>query len=517
MIILYHNRIYALKYENTHTNEVITCSEVNIQKCLYSLASKFKNTVIVWSHISLENSINKEKINDIFHHQLIFSSYSINGEYIIPKEIGFVDQNCFVNVKRDITYPTWLMSSDVGGANTNIILKSQILINIKQSFDEFLCSLAKLYIPKGLLCYSEPNLLKDIPDNICLRVDKDPLILYNFVKRHYKVTWIFILLLNQIIYNKELLLRAFLRNLFVKRQIAPSINFDDINIQTTRKKIEESFFKVDVLIPTLGRKKHLYNVLKDLSEQTLLPHKVIIVEQSGNVDDISELNYLNNNWPFIIDHTFIHQLGACNARNIALSKVTGTWVFFADDDIRFESDLLKRSLNEINKFGTDSIVLSCLLNGETIKNTTITQSSHFGSGTSIVKSEVLNNVFFKKEHEFGYGEDNDFGMQLRNKGIEILNLPKISMLHLKAPIGGFRFKMIQEWSKDKIQPKPSPTVMAYNLKHLTIEQLKGYKTLLILKFYNRQSIINPLSYIKSFNKRWNTSVNWATKLIEDEL
>ena len=45
----------------------------------------------------------------------------------------------------------------------------------------------------------------------------------------------------------------------------------------------------------------LYNVLKDLSKQTLLPKTVIIVEQNPNESAFSELDYLTTEtWPFKI-------------------------------------------------------------------------------------------------------------------------------------------------------------------------------------------------------------------------
>jgi hypothetical protein len=191
-------------------------------------------------------------------------------------------------------------------------------------------------------------------------------------------------------------------------------------------------------------------------------------------------------------------------------------VFFADDDVRFENDLLERSLAKINEFGTGCIVMGCLQKGEEQSTTVIKQSEHFGSCSSLLKVSLLNGAYFKKEHEFGYGEDSDFGMQLRYHGNEILSVPEVSMLHLKAPIGGFRTKISFKWDKEVIQPKPSPTVMSYNLKHLTKEQLNGYKLLLFIKFYSKQSIKNPFKYFNTFKERWNMSVKWATKLMENE-
>lgn len=518
MIVLVHNGLDVVEVLNADLEPLEGSFETSsISKALLSLANGHKNTLLVWCHYRLKDAINRAELPQIFHHQLILASYNLSENYVISKEIGFVDQHCFINVKKEVTYPTWLMSSNIGGVNTNVLLKCQELVNIRQSFDEFLCSLAKLNMPKGLLCYSEPNLLDHVPKELPFDIKSEKSVLFKFVKKHYKTQWVFILLFNYALYNKQFPVIAFITSLWSKKNKISSIDLSDLQVKSIKEIVDKEFFKVDVLIPTLGRKEHLQNVLVDLSKQTILPKKVIIVEQNGLEGSASELDYLANDWPFVIDHTFTHQLGACNARNIALSKVTSDWVFFADDDVRFDINLLERTFNEINKYGTDSIVMGCLQKGELNKSNTIKQSEHFGSGTSIVKARFLKHIKFKKEHEFGYGEDNDFGMQLRNLGVEILSIPTISMLHLKAPIGGFRQEIKHPWSTSQIQPKPSPTVMAYNLKHLTPEQLKGYKTLLFIKFYKKQAIKNPLAYLKSLCKRWDVSVKWTKKMMEDEV
>ena len=349
MIILYHDGSKALKYEDVKTKTIFDCSEINIQKCLFLIAKEFPNSLLIWCNECLRDVINKDFLPEIFHHQLILSSYSVSGEYIISKDIGFVDQHCFINVKRDVNYPTWLMSSDIGGIFANVLLKLNPYLNKKESFDEVLCTIAKIGMANGLICYSEPRLLKKITCKGELKFTPSNLTLFKFVKQHYKFQWIFLLFINQIIYNNNFYMIAFLKSIFVKRNNLYKIDLEDINVKSTKKTIQKEEFKVDVLIPTLGRKEHLYNVLKDLSQQTILPKKVIIVEQNAIEGTTSELGYLKDSWPFEIDHTFTHQLGACNARNIALSKISGNWVFFADDDVRFDRFLLEKSYNKINK------------------------------------------------------------------------------------------------------------------------------------------------------------------------
>ncbi|WP_298880756.1 glycosyltransferase family A protein [uncultured Polaribacter sp.] len=517
MIILYHLDNEAIEYEDTEKDIITKCSVKNIQVCLILLSKKYNNALLVWCHQSLKQYLNKEKIYTIFHHKLILASYSTSGKNILSKDLGFVDQHCFINVKRNVTYPTWLMSSDIGGLYSNVLIKYEKLSIINQSFSEFLCSLAKINMPKGLLCYSEPKLLLKGYDKVSINNRRKNYILYKFVKRHYKIQWIFILFINQLIFKNKFPLISLVKSLFVKKETNFHVNFSNIIVQSSKEKIKLDSFKVDVLIPTLGRKEHLYNVLKDFSKQTLLPQNIIIVEQNGDKNGVSELDFLNENWPFKINHTFIHQLGACNARNIALSRVTGNWVFFADDDVRFNKNLLYEAYKSINKIGLSSFTFSCLQENEYGLDGFFHQWNGFGTNASIVKSEFLAKCNFKTEHEFGYGEDSDFGMQLRNIGCDNIYLPSIKMLHLKAPIGGFRFKFKPNWENEEIKPKPSPTVMAYNLKHLSVEQIKAYKFLLFVKFYKNQSIKNPFSYLKAMRKRWNISVKWATKLINYEV
>jgi GT2 family glycosyltransferase len=143
---------------------------------------------------------------------------------------------------------------------------------------------------------------------------------------------------------------------------------------------------------------------------------------------------------------------------------------------------------------------------------TITQWPAFGSGCSVVKSSVLKDLEFNLVYEFGFCEDTDFGMQIRNEGYDVIYFPEPAILHLKAPMGGFRNKPKLDWHEEPIAPKPSPTVMLFALLHKTNQQLLGYKTTLFFKYYRVQSIKNPLAYYKMFQKQWEVSLKWAHEL-----
>ncbi|NBL64844.1 glycosyltransferase [Flavobacterium sp. NST-5] len=503
MIIFYHQDQKVTRVFHQTNRTSVSLAKFSLGKTLFILAKMFPNDLIVWCHESQKENLNLKQLPEIFHHQKIMASYHPSQLYF-PDSIGYVEESPFIKVKKVVKYPTWQMSSLAGGIHASIL--NEIKFNAEDNFDYLLCSIAKMLMPQGLLCYSEPRMLvQSLPNQPHENASLNQL--FRFVKQHYRTRWVFLLFLNFFLYERKFPVVALFRTAFLGKRTR-SISLEHLPINSTMAGTPEN--TVDVIIPTIGRKPYLYNVLCDFRQQTHLPKKIIIVEQNPLPDSTSELDYLTKeNWPFEIEHIFTHQAGACNARNVALSKIAHEWVFMADDDIRFERNFLYNLLQNINNTGNKIATISCLQQGEEKIYQKIIQWSTFGSGTSIVKRHCLNNIKFNMALEFGYGEDMDFGMQLRNAGYDVIYLPFPEILHLKAPMGGFRIKPTLPWQNETIQPKPSPTVMLFKKTHLTPQQLMGYKTILFFKFYSRQSIKNPVRYFREFKKRWKSSMEWA--------
>ncbi len=508
MIIVYHqnNKVVEVVFEE----ENIPFSSKSIAFNLFEIAQKYPEELIIWCRLDLKSNLNTVKFQEIFHQKKIAASYNLSDFPFLPETIGYVDEALFLNVKKDITYPTWQMSGDVGGIHAEVLNALKNHINIDSDFDYFLHSMGKLASLAGLLCYSEPMLIHDISKNIKRRKGNDFWV-FRFVKQHYRTRWVFLLFLNLLIYEKKFSIFPFLSSFgFRKRKLNEDL-LDNIKVQSSRKVIERK--TIDVIIPTIGRKKYLYDVLKDLSLQTHLPENVIIIEQNPNLNSVSELDYLTNeSWPFNIKHTFTHQAGACNARNLALAEVTSEWVFLNDDDNRFEAELIEKTFESISQYGCLAVLTFYPVAGQKLVERKICQASIFGSGNSFIKATALEKVKFNKSLEFGYGEDTEFGLQLRNNGFDVIYFPNLMINHLRAPIGGFRTKPILAWKDEVIQPKPSPTIMFLKLNNFTLQQLLGYKTVLFFKFYKIQSIKNPIKYFFNFQKQWKASILWAEKL-----
>ena len=504
MIILYHkyNKVHSI-WDSESQSVIDTYKDERHLNVLMDLAASNSDCILVWCHLDYKENLNTEWIRQSLHLKNRMVSFSPTS--YLPPQIGYVEDSPFINVNMAVTYPTWQMSSAVGAIYCNQLLKFKNVIT-SNNLDYSLNSIAKLGMPKGLFCYSEPRLL----DKTDISVKQaGSFTLFKFVKQHYRTRWVFLLALNYFWHERRVMLWPLFRSLFYKKK-----KFDiSINIETSILKNITRLPSIDVIIPTIGREPYLHQVLKDLALQTHLPKQVIVVEQNPDFNGKRGLGFINSQtWPFKIIHHFTHQTGVCNARNVAMNHIDSDYVFMADDDIRFSSYFLEQALETILGYKFNATTFSCLQDGEEEKIKQFMQWPTFGSGCSIIKSDFLKQVSFNMALEFGFGEDVDFGMQLRNLGVDVIYIPEIKISHLKAPIGGFRSTYKPSWIDGEIQPKPSPTVMLNRLNNSSKHQLLGYKTLLLIKYYFAQTIKNPMRYYKQFTRQWNQSVFLANEL-----
>lgn len=509
MIVILHSYNKVVKVFDYVSKANIEVPKNDLVQMFFELGNQYTNTLIIWCHNSLKDFINEEEFKTVFHHKLVMASFNTRKNYYVDERIGYVESSPFIKVNREVNYPTWLMSSCIGGLNSDVLSYYDVKDYLKKSFDYTLNSIAKRGMVNGLFCYSNPILLRgnqNIHENNSTSKNE----LFKFIKQHYKSRWLLLTFLNSLVYEKRLLLLPLITSVFISKKFK-NINFKAFEEASKSKDVLKT--TLDVVIPTIGRKVYLYDVLKDLSSQTILPKNVIIIEQNPDFGSKTELDYLTNEtWPFTIKHKFINKTGACNARNLALQDVESDWVFMADDDIRFEKNVLEIALCEMLKYRLKAATISCLRKGDKQIESLTKQWNTFGSGCSIISKHIANTIKFDTAFERGFGEDGDFGMQIRNLGEDIGYISKCKLIHLKAPMGGFRTKFKHPGIDDEIQPKPSPTIMLYNLKHKSNVQINGYRTLLFIKFFKLQENKNIFSYYSQIKRRWKKSVYLANEL-----
>ena len=510
MIIIYHNNKVIIEVVDENNKQFTFDKNICIVRNVLEIANQFPEEIIVWCDIQVKNQLNRDflKNQKLKGNEII--SYSPENANFFSDDIGYIENSPFIKINKNVTYATWQMSSLVGCAHASIFNKTFHEKIYNKSFDFYLNNVSKAHMLLGLFCISEPKLLIGKSSDLKFqRANSDQL--FRFIKTHIRARWTFLLLLNLMIYEKRFPFLSFLKSIFYNQYKPENVNFDIINNELFDIKKTE---KIDVLIPTIGRKKYLYDVLVDLKNQTHLPKNVIIIEQNPLENSISELDYLTNeDWPFAINHIFTHQTGACNARNLGLSQLKSDWCFLADDDVRFENDFIEKSLFKLQVHNYKAVTIATLQENEINIHKNDFQWHTFGAGCSIVKSSVLENIRFNMAFEFGFGEDDNFGMQIRNSGVDITFFHEPQLLHLKAPMGGFRTKFVQEWDDEIIAPKPSPTIMLLKILHSSKQEINGFRTILFMKYYKINSIKNPIKYFKYFNKQWKISEFWANHLL----
>jgi hypothetical protein len=156
----------------------------------------------------------------------------------------------------------------------------------------------------------------------------------------------------------------------------------------------------------------------------------------------------------------------------------------------------------------------------------------FSNANSCVKREFVTQLIGNDVNfDGGYGEDSDFGMSLSKIGVTVLYNPFSANLHLKPPVGGYRFwgvqasitgkkRKSQPWELDvpvkKIKPVPSPTVMYGIIKHYTAQQVIEYKNKYFFMYLfkgKKISFLYRLLRIPYKNIQFNKSLFYAKNLL----
>ena len=456
---------------------------------LFEVAKDYVNEIIYWIHEDLSKNSCSLFVDTIEPFEIF--SYDTSDKLFMKNEIGYVDSRSpLLNINDDVKYATWLLSSDVGMIYSKTLL---IFSNLSEelNFNLFLCNLGKVSSKSGIFTYSHPKLITNNRFKFSKKQCSTNELFY-FVKKNYTFKMYIFLFIAFVYYKKEFQIFSFLRNIFKKKNVEHQREVSELFSFTNV--LENESKRYDVIIPTLGRPKYLYDFLTDLNSQSILPQSVIIIEQNSEEGAVSQLEYLvTEKWNFNVKHKFVNQLGACNARNLAIDMITSDWVFFADDDIRIENFTVENTISFLIKTKINGASLASFKKGESIDKTRNPFFwNEFSSGCSIVKSEYVLNNYFDMRYEFGFGEDTAYGCNLRQKGCSIIYYNKVTVFHLKAPVGGFRTKIEKSWSDEWIQPFPEPTITKCIMENYNYFQFCGFKLFYLLKGFNYVDIKKKL-------------------------
>jgi len=197
---------------------------------------------------------------------------------------------------------------------------------------------------------------------------------------------------------------------------------------------------VTILIPTLDRYPHLFNLLAQLREQTVPPLEIIVVDQT-------EGDGRDTDWPARFTDLPLRVLwrdrpGQCSSRNAGLGAARGDTVLFLDDDDEAPPDLIARHLAFLARFGADA---SCGVAEEVGAGalpadfTWLRAADVFPTNNALLRAAALaGSGLFDLAYERGERADHDLGMRLYLSGALLALNPAASVVHLHAPRGGLR-------------------------------------------------------------------------------
>lgn len=304
---------------------------------------------------------------------------------------------------------------------------------------------------------------------------------------------------------------------------------------------------VSLVIPTMKRQKYTELLLKDHNKQTYLIKEAIIVDATPEAERDAKY-YNKDNFRFDIKVKWQTTKGSCRARNEAINMCTGDYIIFADDDIRILPDFVENHIRLLQTYnasacnGLDIMADNVNENLEDLKHKLfelkdtrwkVGVSHMFSNANSCVKRTVVEKLIGNDiNFDGGYGEDADFGLRILKQGDVLLHNPFSPNLHLKPPVGGYRFwgnqskilgknRKIQPWELDKpvkyVRPVPSPTVTYKFLKHFNTRQIKEWRwkhVFIYLFKKDKKGIVLRLLKLPYKQIQFNKSLMYAKRLME---
>lgn len=225
---------------------------------------------------------------------------------------------------------------------------------------------------------------------------------------------------------------------------------------------------VTVVLPTFGRYRYVAEVLEDLRAQTIKPTQILIAD--GNPVDAREPTVYEQFSDLPIEILWHTEPGICSGRNACLARATGDYVWFVDDDSRFDARNLEMHLRVLAAYGGDVSVGPAYTKGrpELAPEQRDIKCGFMDCGTTLVRRELLEAVggFDMQFNLYLRGEDNDLGIRFVRQGALMLNNPYAKRFHYLAPVGGSRTKgsahIFSRWS---LRPRPVQSVYYLARRH----------------------------------------------------
>jgi len=180
--------------------------------------------------------------------------------------------------------------------------------------------------------------------------------------------------------------------------------------------------KVSAVIVTFNNAVMLKNLLADLSNQTLLPDEIIVVD-SASKDNTSMM--VKNEFPDVRYLRLPENTGSAGGyyEGIKAALANSDLIWTLDDDVRLERDSLEELVKGFEKLDTAVELSSVRSVGVRQPNVAPHRLDIFPWRGSLIKTEIIKKYSLPIKEFFIYGEDLEYAMRFNSKGLHCYWIP----------------------------------------------------------------------------------------------
>lgn len=398
----------------------------------------------------------------------------------LPDALNYIDPTWMYNCNADmeVLHSSFRLNLRCCLVKCDVLVKTNFNIDDFTSLNYAGIALGYALIKSGAVIRYHPDLSNSYSENSCID-------LYNewiFIRKFFSSKWHLWCLLMMGSFGKQL--GHYWRTGFVTRYVPNAhihlskVPDDSLNLSA----------RVSVLAPTLQRYTYLKKELEQLRQQSLLPHEVLITDQTEaslrqNID-------VEAYAPLAIRYFEQDEKGQCIAWNKLLSESTGEYVLFLGDDAdEIYVLFLEQLVLSAKKFNCDMVAAHVVeFDNQHIKIEPYYRLTDTFPISLVKRDMLLRTGFMDMFFNKNIRADQDLAMRCHLQGALMIYDPAAVIFHHRAPIGGLRTHkarvVTNSMAKKSLSKFVSPTSSEIYLamKYFTEKQVNSF---IYIKYLNQ--------------------------------
>ncbi|MCB0698576.1 MAG: glycosyltransferase family 2 protein [Chitinophagales bacterium] len=420
-----------------------------------------------------------QKPVDVFHAGLKL------GTAGLPDVLNYVHPTWMYNVdgSTDITHSNFRLSFHACMIRTSVMKKLGLFSTEYSSLKMAGIAFGYQILKQGGILRYHSSFVKGTPTlKTATHTLKDE---WTFARQYFTRKWQYWTLFNKTGFWKNLSAWSGTKNVRYIDHSRKLFSSDKTNTPVTRA-------TVSILAPTLDRYLYIEEELRELNEQTILPHEVLITDQTDK-ERRQEIDFTKYE-KLTVKYFPQDEKGQCLAWNKLIDESTSEYIFFfGDDAYNIKPDLIEKMLQTMYRFDADMVASNVIEKGIVYGP----QNYHYYMADSfpitLIKKEVVTqaggmDMFFNRNVK----ADHDLAMRCHLNGALMIFDPSAEIGHHRAPSGGLRAhnarvitNFMTKNSLTKVLNPSTSEIFIYN-KYYTWRQFKQHVR---IKYFN-QLLIN---------------------------